>query len=251
MSRWDRGRTMHSPSKYHTILDHVPGAVDWKPIARRVFEQSFRTNFDWPGFSLLSFTVTVDSESLRRCMITLKALLDSLYHARSGKRLVYQSMARFDQQVTTKFHLDGGLTESFLMLGYEPSEVPSALAMADYTLASWKMGIAPDEFIRNHNPMFASGAQLLVGTITPIIAFNPLQANLLIVNNSCLPMDPAAGNLLGVMHQATIPQPDLTKTRIVNSTMIRTASSLAEEELTMQKQQDYVVTKDISGPVGY
>jgi hypothetical protein len=38
---------------------------------------------------------------------------------------------RFDQQVNT-FHVDNAADQSFLMLGYEPSEIESELHIADY-----------------------------------------------------------------------------------------------------------------------
>jgi hypothetical protein len=237
---------MHPPSAYHTVLSGPPDL----PIAARVIEQTFRTRFDEPGFSLLSFAIPVASENLRAAMLELKQCLHTLFLVWTGRHLVYQSMARFDQQTTTKFHLDGGPPESFLMLGYEPSEVASAIAMADYSLAAWKMGIEPAEFVADYNPMYATGAKLLEGTITPL-AFDARQANILVVNNSCLPFDASAKNLLGVMHQATIAHSDPTKRRIINSTMIRTAPRLVDEALTPEQQQDYVTTMQISGPTAY
>lgn len=184
-------------------------------------------------------------------MLTLKQALDALLLARTGRRLVYQSMARFDQQTTTKFHLDGGPAESFLMLGYEASEVPSRLAMADYTLASWRLGIEPATFVSDHNPMYAANASLLEGTITPLDVFDPGQANLVIINNSCLPYDGTGLQQLGVMHQASIPVPDPTRRRIINSTMLCTATRLDEEAMTPTQQQEYVTTTHISGPTAY
>jgi hypothetical protein len=240
---------MHSSATYHTILPDAPVASDG--VAERVFAQTFRTDFSAPGFSLLSFATPIASQELRAYMVALKQELDALVHARTGKRLVYQSMARFNQQVTTKFHLDGAPAEAFLMLGYEPSEVACNLAMADYSLAAWNLGITPAEFIRDHNPMYASGARLLEGTITPLASFDPSGSNILVINNSCLPFDAKNKNLLGVMHQATIPHPDLAKNRIINSTMLRTAASLDEEAVTVAQQQDYVSTSAISGPSAY
>jgi hypothetical protein len=237
---------MHPPSSYHLVLSEVPNL----PVAARVIEQTFRTRFDEPGFSLLSFEIPITSEKLRAAMVELKQHLHALFFVWTGRHLVYQAMARFDQQTTTKFHLDGGPAESFLMLGYEPSEVVSVIAMADYTLAAWKMGIEPAAFVADHNPMYVAGAKLLEGTITPL-AFDARQANILVVNNSCLPFDAGGKNLLGVMHQATIAHPDPTKRRIINSTMIRTAASLGEEVLTPDQQQDYVTTTHISGPTAY
>lgn len=213
--------------------------------------QTFRTDFSAPGFSLLSFALPITSEALRAGMIEVKQNLDALHFGRAGKHLVYQSMTRFNQHNTTKFHLDGAPEESFLMLGYEPSEVACTLAMADYTLAAWKHGITPAALVRDHNPMYASGARLLEGTITPLTAFDPGRASILAINNSCLPYAQDGQNLLGVMHQATIPNPDNTKLRIINSTMIRIAASLSEEVLAPAQQQAFATTSEISGPSDY
>ena len=239
---------MHPSATYHTF---IADSSDAPELAKRVFAQTFRTDFTAPGFSLLTFAGPITSQELRAYMVALKQELDAIVHARSGKRLVYQSMARFNQQVTTKFHLDGAPAEAFLMLGYEPSEVASSLAMADYSLAAWKLGITPAEFVRDHNPMYASGARLLEGAITPLASFDSSQSNILVINNSCLPFDEAKMNLLGVMHQATIPQPDAAKNRIINSTMLRIAASLNEEAVTAAQQQDYIATSAISGPSAY
>ena len=58
-------------------------------------------------------------------MVELKGLLSDLAVQRGRRPFAYLSMARFDQQETTKFHLDGAPAESLLMLGYEPSKIRS------------------------------------------------------------------------------------------------------------------------------
>jgi hypothetical protein len=242
---------MHPPSSYHTVTSEIPNATEQLRLAEIIHAQTFRYDLNAPGFSLLSFACSISSEQMRGCMVDLKRALDALHHARAGKRLVYLSMARFDQQTTTKFHLDGAPPESFLMLGYEPSEVDCELAMADFSLASWKLGIEPARFIEVHNPMYASGAKLLEGTITPLTDFDPSIANILVINNSSQAFDGTGKNLLGVMHQATIPHPDPSRRRIINSTMIGCADDISQETVPPSKQTDYVATTHVSGPVGY
>jgi hypothetical protein len=188
---------------------------------------------------------------MRRLLVGLKTRLDALLWARWGKRLVYRSMARFDQQVTTKFHLDGGPAESFLMLGYEPSDVESTLAMADYSRASWELGIEPGRFLTDLNPMFSGGTRLLEPFVTPVAAFDHRRANVLVVNNSSLPFDVSGRNLVGVMHQATIARPDPDKRRVINSTMLFAAPSVEDEEVGVRQQADFVVTSRISGRDDY
>jgi hypothetical protein len=236
---------------YYTAVDRYPDDRGTPGLAGCVLAQTFRTDFNAPGFSLLTFATPITSEQLRRCMIVLRMELHASIHAKTGRCLAFQSVARFDQQVTTKFHLDGGPAESFLMLGYEPSEVPSALAMADYTRAAHQLGIEPKEFLDRHNPMFASGAKLLEGTITQLTAFDWRCSSILFINNSSLPYDAAGRHQLGVMHQATILKPDASKQRIINSTMLSLVSSLEEEKVKPDQQQEYIRTTAISRPSGY
>jgi hypothetical protein len=223
----------------------------WHELARAVYPRAFRTDLNAPGFALISFQPPLDSVGLRRAMVHLKEELAAFFHRATARHLVFRSMTRFDQQVTTKFHLDGGPDESLLMLGYEPSTVVSQLALADYTMASYKLGIDPGRFVVEHNPMFTAGARLLEPFTTPLTVFEPSQTHILIVNNSCRPVDSAGGNLLGVMHQATIPQPDASRRRIVNSTMLRAAADRADEDISVAAQADYVTTNRVSGRDDY
>jgi hypothetical protein len=48
------------------------------------------------------------------------------------KKLSYHWLVRFDQQVNTPFHVDNAADQSFLMLGYEPSEIESELHIYKY-----------------------------------------------------------------------------------------------------------------------
>ncbi len=82
-------------------------------------------------------------------MVELKGLLSDLAVQRGRRPFAYLSMARFDQQETTKFHLDGAPAESLLMLGYEPSKIRSRLFLADYIRASQDLGITPEQYLQD------------------------------------------------------------------------------------------------------
>ena len=71
------------------------------------------------------------------------------------------SAGRFDQQVTTRLHRDGGPDECFLMLGYEPSAIVAEIGIADYSKCAHDMGLSASEFLDHYNPMFAAGEDLL------------------------------------------------------------------------------------------
>src|ERR1700730_9523424 len=144
-------------------------------------------------------------------------------------------MARFDQQETTKFHLDGAPEQSLLMLGYEPSQVHSRLFLADYTRAAFDLGFTPRQFLQDFNPMFSKGEELLGRYTTELPQPEEGHSRILLVNNSALPFTEARTNPLGVMHKASV-TPDEAEQRIVNSTML----VMEGDEIAIEKQQEFV-----------
>lgn len=91
-----------------TENDHSPC-----DIADFVYHSVFRTEFTQPGFALMNLGPDYGSESQRRLMIDLKNEFDRLERRHRGQNLVYQSLTRFDQQVTTKPHRDGDPSTKF------------------------------------------------------------------------------------------------------------------------------------------
>ena len=158
---------------------------------------------------------------------------------------MYKSMARFDQQETTKFHLDGAPEQSMLMLGYEPSKVRSRLFLADYTRAAFDLGITPHQFLHDFNPMYKKGEELLGRYVTELPQPLGGHSRILLVNNSSLPFTEARTNPLGVFHKAIIVTPDEAERRIVSSTML----AVGGEEISVQKQEEFVRTERISQKV--
>jgi hypothetical protein len=133
-------------------------------IAETVFDLIWRMDFTAPGFCLLVLGPQLDSHTLRSWIVALKQQLSDINIGRGGRRFVFRSMARFDQQDTTKFHLDGAPEQSMLLLGYEPSKVRSRLFLADYTQAAFDLGITPKQFLQDFNPMYRRGEELLTHT---------------------------------------------------------------------------------------
>src|SRR5215217_2782222 len=167
---------------YHTALSGLPGPTDTTAVVARLFAQVFRRDFSAPGVGLVSLGRGVPSEKLRRFMMALKESLDRLYRQSFGRRLAYLSLARFNQQVTTKFHLDGSPDEAYLMLRYEPTAVPSAVAVADYTRAAHEWGIEPKQLLAERNPMFAEHERPLLKYVTRLEGFDPSAAQVLLIN---------------------------------------------------------------------
>ena len=229
---------MRSQAEYSLNVVRPPDSV----IAKSVFDLVWRFAFTGPGFCLLDIGPKVDSHTLRSWMVDLKHELSEKCSQRAGKKLLYRSMARFDQQETTKFHIDGAPAESMLMLGYEPSKVRSRLFLADYTRAAFDMAITPAQFLQDFNPMYRKGEERLGRYVTELPQPAEGHSRILLVNNSSLPFIKESKNVLGVMHKAIIDTPNETERRIVNSTMLVTEG----EEISAEKQTEFVKTDKIS-----
>jgi hypothetical protein len=237
---------MREVSDYRIDLTSSPDRGGVARAAAAVFERVWRYDFAAPGFCLLDLGPAVDSNGLRGLMLLLKERLGEVCRARTGRRFALRAVGRFDQQETTKFHLDGGPEASLLMLGYEPSRVASRLSLADYTRCAFDLGITPERFLHEHNPMFAPGARLLANYVTEVQQAAPAHSQILLINNSWLPFTPARTNPLGVMHRAEMLNPSAAETRIVNSAMLELADPAAAEAVDACRQEEFVRTDAIS-----
>ena len=152
------------------LLD-VSGAPDQllAANAERGFDAAWRFDFSAPGFCLLDLGPDVDSHELRSLMLDLKERLIEVAARRNGPRFVYRSLGRFDQQETTKFHLDGAPDRSLLLLSYEPSQVRSRLSLADYTRCASELGMEPKHFLDEFNPMYRKGEEMLAGYVRSLV----------------------------------------------------------------------------------
>ncbi len=221
-------------------------STDVSREAKEVFKRVFRSDCSQPGFAVLVLTAEVDSHELRCLMTALKERLSELHAAQWGEPLEYLSLGRFDQQNSTKLHLDGAPERSFLMLGYEPTKVRSEFQIADFSRCASDMGLSPAEFMRQHNPMFNAGAELLRGHVSTITNWHEDCPRIVIINNSIA--EPGThGATYGVLHGALIPVPDPQASRIINSTMIAPAC-FAGTDPAMQVRE-FVSTDQISGQI--
>jgi hypothetical protein len=212
-------------------------------LALEAYPKVFRTDFAQPGFVQFSLGSEFGSIEQRRLMVELKRELDRLEQKRRGRSLVYQSLGRFDQQVTTKPHRDGGPDESVLMLGYEPTLVESRVSMSDYSQCAHDMGLSPAEFLDQHNPMFADGQERLLKYTTAVTGFDSSCFQILIINNSLTPV--GNNRLLGVLHTAEIINPNSDQVRVVNSTMISVEPQFSDESVSAAGQRDFITTEVI------
>ncbi len=211
-------------------------------LAEELYARTCRTNFDAPGFCLLNVGNSIDSIAFRRLMVDLKSRMCAIHEARMGKSLVYLSAARFDQQESTKPHLDGGPDECFLMLGYEPSNVDAELEISDYSKCAFDLGITPKEFLSKHNPMYRSGYEMLRPYTTRIPCFSPKNFQIVCINNSSTPYSHEHLTWQGTLHTATILTPNEFERRVINSTMIASAPIGTLDAISESQQLDFVRT---------
>jgi len=201
-----------------------------------------RTDFSGPGFCLLNLGRDVSSEALRRFMVSLKWRLQAVHQVRRSRDLVFLSAARFDQQTTTKLHRDGGPDECFLMLGYEPTEVRSEVVLADYSRCARDRKLTPTEFLEKHNPMFGPGAELLQPYTTRVEPFSNETAQVLLINNSAAAFSDDGSTWQGVLHTATILNPNDDKRRVVNSMMVASVPLGTAEPVSLAEQNEFLTT---------
>ncbi len=222
-----------------------PSSSDVGSIAVEIYDRVCRADFDSPGFCLFSLGDSVDSVGLRRLMVDLKREMKAIHEARTGNTLVYLSATRFDQQVTTRLHLDGGPDECFLMLGYEPSEVESAISIADYARCAFDLGLSPKDFMSKHNPMFGSGDEVLQPYTTRVPCFSSSEFQIVCINNSSAAYSSTLPLWQGTLHTATILTPDESKRRIINSTMIASAPRGTLDTITELQQEQFITTSAV------
>lgn len=201
-----------------------PDKLDVSAIAQDIYKRTCRTSFDAPGFCVVDAGSSLSSAAFRQLMVDLKCEMAAIHESRTQKTLIYLSAARFDQQESTRPHLDGGPEECFLMLGYEPSEIASAVEIADYTKCAYDLQMTPQEFLASHNPMFQSGYDLLRPYTTRLACFTNQSFQIVCINNSSAPCTAEGNAWLGTLHTATILKPDESKRRVINSTMIAPAA---------------------------
>lgn len=219
-----------------------PSLLDVRSIAADVYRRTCRVDFNAPGFCVLNLGQEVGSVDCRRVMVDLKREMAAIHEAATGDTLAYLSAARFDQQETTRPHLDGGPDECFLMLGYEPSAIESELQIFDYAKAAFDRGLSPEEFMVEHNPMFKSGYDILRPYSTLVPCFDRADYRIVCINNSCARYSESRPAWQGTLHTATIRTPDEHERRVVNSTMIASVSAGTPDGIDAGELSDFVVT---------
>ena len=219
-----------------------PESLELTALAREVYRRTCRTDFREPGFCVVNLGPALDSHAFRRIMVDLKQEMAAIHETDAGKSFHYLSLGRFDQQTSTKPHLDSGPEECFLMLGYEPSEVASALEISDYSKCAFEMGLTPQEFLAKHNPMFQSGYEMLRPYTTRVPCFSETDYQIVCINNSFAPFSMEKPVWQGTLHTATVRTPDESKRRVINSTLIASVPIGADAVVSKSDEQEFVKT---------
>ncbi|WP_324023518.1 hypothetical protein QSV08_11700 [Maribacter sp. BPC-D8] len=190
--------------------------VTIKKVASQCFRNVFRTSTAETGFYHIDLGKNSTPFEFRTFMTDLKKELSTLSASTFNKNLSYHWLVRFDQQVNTPFHIDNAGHQSFLLLGYEPTEIESELHLADYHKYANDSDDA-ENFAANFTPVFKGDEALLAPYVTKISAIKKDTYSIVIMNNSSPQVHQET---LGVFHKAVIIKQDLSKSRIVNSMVL-------------------------------
>lgn len=191
--------------------------INLKKIARYCTNKVFRTDTKEAGFIHFDLGKNLTPYQFRYIMVDLKKELSKFTTVEFDKKLSYHWLVRFDQQVSTPFHVDNAGDQSFLMLGYEPSEIESELHIADYYRYANESNTAPKDYLENFTPIFKEDEALLAPYTTKLKSNFRDRYSIVLMNNS----NPKSSlETLGIYHKAVIVKQDLSKSRIVNSMVL-------------------------------
>lgn len=207
----------------NNIKEH---SLDIDELSDRAFSEVLRTSTSKPGFLHLDLGNSISSYQFRQIMVDIKKGMAGHTEGKWGKTLNYQWLSRFDQQENTQLHRDNAADESVLILGYEPSVIPSRLFIADHVAFAKEDQLSPTEFFDKYNPLLTDLEQLLARHLTEVKDFKHDHYNILIINNS------DSNATYGVLHKAVMLEKCPQKPRIVNSMMLHLADASKSEVST-------------------
>jgi len=212
-------------------------------VLNKVYSNVFRKNHKHPGFSVLTFNKGISSRELRAIMVSLKESLSARCRSKFKMELDYFWLTRFDQQQTTKFHRDNAPTDSFLLLGYEPTTIESKLLIADYHQFISDYDIPIEKYYELYNPIFKTGEKRLNPYITAMNGLDKNASHIVIINNSDLESQLS----YGVLHKAEILTENQNQSRVVNSMMLYLKSTDESYHLSKKDVSQFLETDRIEG----
>lgn len=207
-----------------------------------IYEGVFRTSTLPLGYCFLDFGAIIDSRTLRQTMVDIKEGLSSLCKARLKQQLNYQSLGRFDHQHTSQFHRDTAPSHSFLMLGYEPTEVYSKVYVADYSRYLEDKHMPMLEYFEGDlDQNTANHSEDLEPYVTEIKPFYKKHFRLLILNNS----KAFDVKTYGVFHRGKIPHKHEIQHRIINYMMLNLCELGTDENYRPEDVMDFLNTEAV------
>ena len=230
---------MWKPEDYYIPWGRHLDTRGARTLAPVVFNQTCRFNLTAPGFTLIDLGPRLGSRRLRRSMVGLQRELRQVLRATVGQDLIYLSMGRYAGLARAESLLAYHAPATLLMLGYEPSEVDSALRMTDYTKFAYELGLEPARLLesRDHDEPFPAQYVTDVGLI------NPAHAQILLVN--CNRGSIRDDELLGVLHHTELRSASSDDQCVVNAATLAVAAPGAREPVTREQQKAFVQSDDV------
>ncbi len=214
-----------------------------KKEVNNIYKEVFRQSTINSGFCYFDFGKEIDSKSFRQIMVNLKKSLSETCKTKLNKKLIYQSIGRFNHQNTSRFHRDTAENHSFLMLGYEPTKVDSKVYVADYSKYIEVHNIPLLNYFENDESTNTIGNyDCLEPYITELNPFYKNHFRLLILNNS----KSFTEKTYGVFHRGEIPNKVEQENRVLNYMMLYLSGKLVEEKYSNEIVNDFISTKLVS-----
>lgn len=205
------------------------------------FEAVFRSSTEQPGFYYLDLGPNLDSQSFRRIMVELMNGVMSRAESRLGRQLKIQWIGRFDHQHTSRFHRDNAAAHSFLLLGYEPTEIESSASVADYSKWIQTQGLTVEDYFGDPEVNTAADDSELDPVASTLGPFTKNHYRLLLLNNGKSTTEPA----LGVFHRGEVTASDSNHDRVINSIMLYLDDGAGSAQPSSQEVEAFITTTRI------
>jgi len=208
-----------------------------------IYEAVFRGSTHQPGFYFQDFGNKIDSPTFRKIMIELKQGLSNICELRLNKQLNYQGIGRFNHQHSSRFHRDSAHPHSFLMLGYEPTQVDSKVYVADYTKYIEHQNIPLETYFDGSQELNSvNDDQSLLPYITELAPFPKDHYRLLLVNNS----KSFEEKTFGVFHRGEVLQVIEGEDRLLNYVMLQLCEKGVADQYNSLAIQDFIDTTQVN-----
>jgi hypothetical protein len=215
-------------------------------LAAAVYRLACRESFAPPGYALIRQTKITSSKAHRESLIELKESLSLIHKAITGQTLGIFSINRFDQKHSSRPHRDGAPAQSLLLVGYEPTRVASELFIADYSACAHQLGLSPVQFLEEFNPMYKKGMDNLAPYVMPLVEYDPSYFNILVINNSSMPLNRIDHYWQGVLHYADINGVGLGA-RVINSLSLTPLVEEASAAVSEEAVRNFLKSENLSG----